>query len=205
MEPLGESISRDLEVSAQRFINTLLNENPEHKHLDILTEFLTRSSDADERRASLIFAAWNRICERDLWTIRYTCLSDYREAIGYTETIRPIVQRHKQSESAKRSSGETILRHWKIPYHTALPEDTRPSRWSKHLLSLMALLSKHRGHLESVKILKQSIQMRPDRGRNNCQLMASDVQRALKTIQAPKKSCGKRGSKLKIISTQSNL
>lgn len=195
MDLIAQNLSSNLDGNPETFIATLLNEEPENTHLDVLTGLLTQSSGIDERVASCINAAWNWICRNDLWTTRYESLSDYRKAIGYAETVRPIVQRHKKSEQAKRSSIQTILRHWRVPFDKALPEDTQPAIWSKHLLSLIASLSKHRSHSESIALLQNSMRRRPERGRNRHRLMASDVQRVLDMISMQKKGVRSRGSK----------
>ncbi|KAJ5969994.1 hypothetical protein N7501_006242 [Penicillium viridicatum] len=195
MDNVVRSFSNDIEYSSESFIATLLHGKPEHKHLDVLTELLTKSSEIDERVASSISAAWHWICQNDLWSTRYQSLSDYRKAIGYTETVRPIVQRHKKSELAKRSSTQTIFRYWKIPFDKALPIHTRPLTWSKHLLSLTACLSKHLNHLDSLSLLEESMKNRPERGRTRNRLMASDVQRALETLGIPQTRLAARGSR----------
>jgi hypothetical protein len=165
--------------SPDAFIEALLKSRPEHTHLEILTDILTQSSGIDERVASFINSAWNWVCYHHLWTTSYESLGDYRKAIGYAETVRPIIQRHKKSELAKLSNCQTILRHWRVPFDQALPSDLRPSMWSKHLLSLIAGLSKRRSHSESIALLRASMTRRPGRGRNKQQLIASDVQRVL--------------------------
>ncbi|CAG8155247.1 unnamed protein product [Penicillium nalgiovense] len=200
MDHAARDASNDTEYP-EAFIATLLRDKPEHKHLDVLTEFLTRSSEIDERVASSISAAWHWICQNDLWSTRYESLSEYRKTIGYTETVRPIVQRYKKSELAKRSSMQTIFRYWKVPYDKALPISTRPLTWRKHLLSLIACLSKHRGHLESVLLLQESMKNRPERGRTRNRLMASDVQRALETLGIPQTRLATRESKESRISS----
>ncbi|KAJ5457291.1 hypothetical protein N7530_012565 [Penicillium desertorum] len=202
MDHAARDLSSDTEYSSEAFIATLLRGKPEHKHLDVLTELLTRSSEIDERVASSISAAWHWLCQNDLWSTRYESLSEYRNAIGYTETVRPIVQRHKKSELAKRSSIQTIFRYWKIPYDKALPINTRPLTWSKHLLSLIACLSKHRGHLESVSLLEECMKNRPERGRTRNRLMASDVQRALDTLGIPQTRLATRESKKSRLSSR---
>ncbi|KAJ6147249.1 hypothetical protein N7497_009231 [Penicillium chrysogenum] len=194
MDHAARELSSDTEYSPEAFIATLLRDKPEHKHLDVLTELLTRSSEIDERVASSISAAWHWICQNDLWSMRYESLSEYRKAIGYMETVRPIVQRHKKSELAKRSSIQTIFRYWKVPYVKAFSINTRPLSWSKHLLSLVACLSKHRGHLESVSLLEESMKNRPERGRTRNRLMANDVQRALETLGIPQTRLATRES-----------
>ncbi|KAJ5355647.1 hypothetical protein N7517_010256 [Penicillium concentricum] len=203
MDPVARNLSSDIEYSSEAFIATLLHGKPEHQHLDVLTDLLTRVSDVDERVASSISAAWQWICQNDLWSTRYESLSDYRRAIGYTETVRPIVQRHKKSELAKRSSTQTIFRYWQVPFDEALPPNTRPLTWSKHLLSLIACLSKHRNHLDSLSLLDESMKNRPERGRNKNRLMASDVQRALETLGIPQARLAVRGSKKLRISSSS--
>ncbi|CAG8910207.1 unnamed protein product [Penicillium egyptiacum] len=203
MDHVARDLSSDTESSSEAFIATLLHDKPEHKHLDVLTELLTRSSEINERVASSISAAWHWICENDLWSTRYESLSEYRKAIGYTETVRPIVQRQKKSERAKRSSIQTIFRYWNVPYDKALPINTRPLTWSKHLLSLIACLSKHRGHLDSVSLLEDSMKHRPERGRTTNRLMASDVQRALESLGIPQTRSATRESKNSRISSSS--
>ncbi|CAI7577905.1 unnamed protein product [Penicillium discolor] len=195
MDHVARSFSGDIEYSSESFIATLLHGKPEHKHLDVLTDLLTKSSEIDERVASSISAAWHWICQNDLWSTRYESLGDYRKAIGYTETVRPIVQRHKKSELAKRSSTQTIFRYWKIPFDKALPIHTRPLTWSKHLLSLTACLSKHLNYLDSLSLLEESMRNRPERGRTRNRLMASDVQRALETLGIPQTRLAARGSR----------
>lgn len=179
MDCIQLNFASNLAGSPEAFIETLLNSKPEHTHLDILTDILTKSSGIDERVASFINAAWNWVCYHHLWTTSYQSLRDYRKAIGYAETVRPIIQRHKKSELAKLSNSQTILRYWRIPFDQALPDDLQPSIWSKHLLSLIASLSKHRSHSESIVLLRGSMTRRPGRGRNKQQLIASDVQRVL--------------------------
>ncbi|KAJ5927598.1 hypothetical protein N7516_009371 [Penicillium verrucosum] len=193
MDHVVRDFSSDIEYSSESFIVTLLHGKPEHKHLDVLTDLLTKGSEIDERVASSISAAWHWICQNDLWSTRYESLSDYRKAIGYMETVRPIVQRHKKSELAKRSSTETIFRYWKVPFDKALPIHTRPLTWSKHLLSLTACLSKHLNHLDSLSLLENSMKNRPERGRTRTRLMASDVQRALETLGIPQTLLAARG------------
>ncbi|OQE83449.1 hypothetical protein PENNAL_c0032G03027 [Penicillium nalgiovense] len=166
MDHAARDASNDTEYP-EAFIATLLRDKPEHKHLDVLTELLTRSSEIDERVASSISAAWHWICQNDLWSTRYESLSEYRKTIGYTETVRPIVQRHKKSELAKRST----------------------------------CLSKHRGYLESVLLLQESMKNRPERGRTRNRLMASDVQRALETLGIPQTRLATRESKESRISS----
>ena len=165
--------------TAEASIEALLNSNPEHTHLEILTDILTQSSGIDERVASFINAAWDWVCYHRLWSTSYENLRDYRKAIGYAETVRPIIRRHKKSELANLSNSQTILRYWRVPFDQALPDDLQPSIWSKHLLSLIASLSKSRNQSESIALLRGSMRRRPGRGRNKQQLIASDVQRVL--------------------------
>ncbi|KAJ6140324.1 hypothetical protein N7471_006810, partial [Penicillium samsonianum] len=201
MDHVARDLSSDIEDSSEAFIATLLHGKPEHKHLDVLTELLTKSSEIDERVASSISAAWHWICQNDLWSTRYESLRDYRKAIGYTEIVRPIVQRHKKSELAKRSSTQTIFRNWKVSFDNALPINTRPLTWSKHLLSLIACLSKYRGHSDSLSLLEDSMKNRPERGRTTNRLMASDVQRALETLEIPRTRLATRRSRKSRISS----
>ncbi|KAJ5606782.1 hypothetical protein N7537_003401 [Penicillium hordei] len=203
MDQVVRSFSSDIEYSSESFIATLLHGKPQHKHLDVLTDLLTKSSEIDEHVASSISAAWHWICQNDLWSTRYESLSDYRKAIGYMETVRPIVQRHKKSELAKRSSTQTICRYWKIPFDKALPIHTRPLTWSKHLLSLTACLSKHLNYLDSLSLLEESMKNRPERGRTRNRLMASDVQRALETLGIPQTRLAARESRNSRISSSS--
>ncbi|KAJ5365278.1 hypothetical protein N7517_008164 [Penicillium concentricum] len=195
MDPGARNFSSDLVYSSEISIATLLHGKPEHEQLDVLTDFLTRASEINERVASSISAAWQWICQNDLWSIRYESLSDYQRAIGYAKTVRPILQRHKKSELAKRSSTRTIFRHWQVPFDEALPKFTRPLSWSKHLLSLVARLSKHRNHFDSLLLLEESMKNRPERGRKKNQLMASDVQRVLETLEIPQVRLAIRGSR----------
>ena len=193
MDLIARNLSSGLGDSPEIFIATLLRENPEHRHLDILTELLTQSPGIDERVALFITAAWNWICQNDLWSMKYESLSDYRNAIGYTETVQPIVRRHKKSELAKQSSSQTIFRRWKISFEKAFSEDIQPVIWSKHLLSLVDCLSRHRNHSESIALIQESMKSRPDRGRNRVRLMASDVQRVLDKICRLHKRPRRRG------------
>ncbi|KAJ5431819.1 hypothetical protein N7445_008317 [Penicillium cf. griseofulvum] len=195
MDHVARNLSNEMEYSSEAFIATLLHGKPEHQHLDVLTDLLTRVSEIDERVASSISAAWQWICQNELWSIKYESLGEYRKAIGYAETVHPIVQRHKKSELAKRSSTQTIFRYWKVPYDEALPINTRPITWSKHLLSLVACLSKHRSHSESLVLLEESMKNRPERGRNKNRLMASDVQRALQNSGISQTRLEMRGSR----------
>ncbi|OQE35183.1 hypothetical protein PENCOP_c014G01884 [Penicillium coprophilum] len=203
MDHVARNLSNDVDYSSEAFIAALLHDKPEHQHLDVLTDLLTRVCEIDERVASSISAAWQWICQNDLWSVRYESLNDYRRAIGYAETVRPIVQRHKKSELAKRSSTQTIFRYWKVPYDEALPISTRPLTWSKHLLSLVACLSKHRSHSDSLLLLEESMKNRPERGRNKNRLMASDVQRALETLGIPQTRLAIRASRKSQISSRS--
>ncbi|EKV16862.1 hypothetical protein PDIG_17780 [Penicillium digitatum PHI26] len=93
MDHVVQSLSSDMECSSEEFIATLLHGKPEHQHLDVLTDLLTKTSEIDERVASSISAAWHWICQKDLWSTRYESLSDYRKAIGYTETRKDQVSK----------------------------------------------------------------------------------------------------------------
>ncbi|KAJ5628497.1 hypothetical protein N7490_010725 [Penicillium lividum] len=130
MEAIAHHLSCDPEGTPEAFIATLLNKLPQQQHLEVLTELLTQSSEIGERIASFINAACEWIFQIHLWTGEYESLDHYRKAIRYTETVRPIVQRHKRSELAKRSYSKTILRHWAVPFEQALPADVQPSVWT---------------------------------------------------------------------------
>lgn len=161
---------------------------PELKQLELLTEVLTGSAVVDDRFAELVYTSWEYICRLNLWSYRFDSLQQYRQLISYREVIRPIIERFKKSDRAKFSSLETIQHQWGLPVAEVLPQHMAPKSWSKHLLFLLAILSKHKTRQEAIELLEESITQRPRRSRQTRTLMPSDVRRALESLSIPTRS-----------------
>lgn len=155
----------------------------ELRKLDKITQILTSASEADERMADIVHAAWRYLCEQNLWSLRYESLQQYRDLISYRDTVNPILQRFRKSDRTKFSSISTLEQNWGASWPRAIPEGLAPKYWSKHMLSLLAALSKHRSSTEASLLLQECIRQRPPRSRHGQTLMASDVERVLKTIK----------------------
>ncbi|KAL5363530.1 hypothetical protein BJX96DRAFT_187049 [Aspergillus floccosus] len=179
MEVIRQIIAEDKSSSAQEIIERQLSGLSEVKQLDLLTEVLTISPEVDERFAELIYVAWCHLCERNLWCFKFESLEQYRRLIGYQDTVRPIIQRFKRSDRAKFTSMSLIEKNWNVPATEAIPSYLAPKTWSKHILFLLAALSKEKPREEAVLLLKASINQRPHRSRHSSTLIASDVQRVL--------------------------
>lgn len=190
----------EFEKDPHQVLTDLLHTRPQTAHLDILTDIITRGTDADEQLAALISAAWERVCIDNLWSYRFENVSQYREAINYAGQVRPVILRHKKSDQAKRFSNELILRSWGRATQDLLPEDLRPPFWSKHLLTLVATLSKHCPLPEALAHLEDGIHNRPPKSRNKPYLLASDVQRVLRQFGLPPRrhSQGRRQARINI-------
>ncbi|PYH93169.1 hypothetical protein BO71DRAFT_355815 [Aspergillus ellipticus CBS 707.79] len=184
MELVSTQISDVPESNPEQAIEIFLASHPAQKHLDLLTEILTQSSSIDERVAALIHGAWYHVCRNNLWCPRYGSLDEYRQSIDYSSVVKPILQRHKKSDRAKQLSSQIILRQWSVHYTMAIPEAFRPLFWSKHLLTLMAALSKAKPLPEALELLQKSVRARPHRGRSRPQLVPSDIQRVLDKLKA---------------------
>ncbi|PWY72887.1 hypothetical protein BO70DRAFT_320149 [Aspergillus heteromorphus CBS 117.55] len=186
MELVSTQVSDGTESSPERAIELFLASHPAQRHLDLLTEILTQSSNIDERVAALIHGAWYHVCRNNLWCPRFGSLDEYRQSIDYSSVVKPILQRHKKSDRAKQLSSQIILRQWNVHYTVAIPETFRPIFWSKHLLTLMGALSKAKPLPEALDLLQKSVKARPHRGRSRPQLVPSDVQRVLDRLKATK-------------------
>ncbi|KAF5855175.1 hypothetical protein ETB97_009759 [Aspergillus alliaceus] len=173
--------------SPENALHTFLESLPAHSHLDSLTEILTLATDTDERVAEFMDVVWQHICRNSLWSSKYNNFQDYCDAIDYNCTVWPVIQRHKKTDRAKRISAQTILRQWNVPVHSAIPVNLQPPFWSKHLLSLIATLSRHTTLDEACVLLRTSVGQRPRRGRNHHLLLASDVQRVLDHLNVSRK------------------
>ena len=177
-ETLGPDASPDLRAALEKKLGSL----PELEQLEKVTRILMCGMVADERVGELIFAAWEYLCERDLWSFKFESLDQYRQLISYQDTVKPIIQRFKKSDRIKLASISTIEKHWHTAIHQTIPEPLTPQHWSKHLLFLLASLSKHTSRENAIVLLEESIYHRPSRSRQRPDLMASDVERVLKNL-----------------------
>lgn len=195
MELIRQTIDRDLSSDARDILEKQLEGLSEPKQLDLLTEVLTLTPNVDERFAEVIYAAWCHLCEKDLWSFKYESLEQYRRLISYHDTIKPIVHRFKRSDRAKFTSRMNLIeRNWKARVTEVIPSCIAPKSWSKHILFLLATLSKEKAKDEAVVLLKASISQRPHRSRHSATLIASDVQRVLDSLPSFQKRHGKSSS-----------
>ncbi|PYH74559.1 uncharacterized protein BO88DRAFT_448370 [Aspergillus vadensis CBS 113365] len=144
METLRQTIIEKPLSSASEILEQQLDGLSEVKQLDPLTELLTIGHEADERMAEVIYAAWCHLCEKDLWSIQYDNLEQYRRVIGYYDIIRPIIRRFKRSDREKFSNMDLIESNWNAPVTEVIPSHIAPQSWSNHMLSLLATLSKEK-------------------------------------------------------------
>lgn len=177
-ETLGADASPDLRAALEKRLSNL----PELEQLDTVTRILMTGTVADEKVGELIFVAWEYLCEQDLWSFKFESLDQYRQLIGYRDTVKPIIQRFKKSDRIKLASIGTIEKHWHTAIHQTIPKPFTPQHWSKHLLFLLASLSKHTNKDDAITLLEESIRHRPSRSRQRPDLMASDVERVLKNL-----------------------
>ena len=56
-----------------------------------LIEILQGSRDIDESLSELVVSAWNRLVDRQLWTVRYSSLGALQLAIDFQHTIKPFI------------------------------------------------------------------------------------------------------------------
>ena len=166
MELIATQLPQEFERSPEDAVQLFLASYPVQKHLDLLTDVLTQSSNIDERLAALIHGAWDHVCRNHLWCQRFESLDDYQKSIDYSAVVKPILQRHKKSDRAKYLSSKIIQQQWNVHYTAAIPNDLRPSFWSKHLLTLLAALSKSKPLDEALEQLRESVKCRPRRGRS---------------------------------------
>ncbi|THC90055.1 hypothetical protein EYZ11_010485 [Aspergillus tanneri] len=183
MDLMCVNLLNEGDLSPASVLDSILESTAESQHLDILTDILTVGSEVDERVGAFITAAWDYTCRNSLWSFKYDNLNDYRKAINYVDIVRPIIQKHRRSDRAKHLSLQTILRNWKTSPTSVTPRDLRPTFWSKHLLTLLAKLSKKKSLDESRALLQESVRHRPQRGRSRSQIIASDVQRVLDQLE----------------------
>ncbi|RAK71066.1 uncharacterized protein BO72DRAFT_464125 [Aspergillus fijiensis CBS 313.89] len=167
----------------ENIVRCFLQSYPVEEHLDVLTDVLTRGTTIDEQAAALISAAWDHVRQSQIWSTRFGSLEEYSQSIDYNNLVSPVLLRHSKSDRAKQLSARLIWQNWRTSYVSALPSELQPPFWSKHLLSLLAALSKASRLTEAVDLLHKSMKQRPARSRKYPYLMASDVNRALQTIQ----------------------
>ncbi|KAE8384120.1 hypothetical protein BDV23DRAFT_177301 [Aspergillus alliaceus] len=179
MELLRLARTNDLSADVKGMLAQALGGLTELRQLDIITEILTGATVVDDKVAEMVYTAWEYLCHSNLWCYRYESLGEYRRLICYQDIIRPIIQRFKKSDRAKVSSMETIQYQWGLPVAQVLPQHITPKSWSKHLLFLLATLSKHKTRQDAIALLEKSISQRPARSRHTYMLMPSDVRRAL--------------------------
>lgn len=182
MELLRQTLGNSRSIDVREALEAHLKDLPVLQQLDLLTELLTASSEVDERFSEVIYAAWGHICENDLWSFKYESLEQYRQFISYGDLVRPILQRFKRSDRAKFTSISVIEQYWGMPVTEVIPEPMAPRSWSKHLLSLLASLSREISRDEAISLLAASIRQRPQRSRHVSHLIPSDVQRVLDRI-----------------------
>lgn len=151
--------------------------------LCMLTDILTAGDVADERLAGRVSEAWEYLCTYKLWSLTHESLEDYCRFIDYENNVRPIIQGLRRSDRTKIASLNTIAQNWALPVEKAIPSEIAPLSWSKHVLSLMAALSRHCTLSDSIRLLKSSIKARPVRSRHSPSLIASDIDRALNAVR----------------------
>ncbi|PWY67653.1 hypothetical protein BO94DRAFT_478745 [Aspergillus sclerotioniger CBS 115572] len=152
------------------------------QQLEILTDVLLVSPSVDERLAEVISASWDYLCDQHLWSLKYESLQHFRQIISYSKTVKPIISRFKKSDRKKMSCLEIVNQNWGRAPSEVIPPDLAPITWSKHLLCLLATLSKRQSSDQAVPLLQQSIRERPRRSRQQKGLIASDVQRAIDKV-----------------------
>ncbi|KAH8696319.1 hypothetical protein BGW36DRAFT_298441 [Talaromyces proteolyticus] len=175
-------------ASAREILEECLKDISEIQQLDIVTGILNIGANTDERLAELVHAAWEHLCDNDLWSFGYESLEQYRHLISYRDTIRPIIQRFKKSNKTKFTSVNIIEKQWNMPLAQVLPSDMAPESWSKHILVLLARLTKYKVREDAIALLEDSIKQRPPRSRNIHNLMASDVSRVLQNLAIPNRN-----------------
>jgi len=163
-------------------LNAYLQTFPHAEQLEILTNILSQYTGMDERVAAVISSIWDYICDNQIWVSKYQSLVDYQAEIHFNDLIEPIVKRHRGIERKKSTSRRIILQYWRLPVQVVLPASIHPPFWSKHLLALLAALSKVRDAAQAAELLADIISSRPRKGRNQPYLMANDVQRLLDGI-----------------------
>ncbi|KAJ5472783.1 hypothetical protein N7530_006784 [Penicillium desertorum] len=182
MEYLRETLGPDAPTDLRAALKKRLENLSELEQLDTVTQILMSGTAADEKLSELIFAAWEYLCEQHLWSFKFESLEQYRQLISYRDTVKPIIQRFKKSDRIKVASVSTIEKHWQTSIYQAIPKHLAPQHWSKPLLFLLSSLSKHKSRDDAIALLKESIHNRPTRSRQKPELMASDVERVLKSI-----------------------
>lgn len=181
--PATLTLSTLLESGGDRTaLNAYLQTFPHAEQLETLTNILSQYTGMDERVAAVISSIWDYICDNQIWVSKYQSLVDYQAEIHFNDLIKPIVKRHRGIERNKSTSRRIILQYWKLPVQVVLPVSIHPPFWSKHLLALLAALSKVRDASQAAELLAGSLRSRPRRGRNQTYIMANDVQRLLDGI-----------------------
>ncbi|KAB8077172.1 hypothetical protein BDV29DRAFT_168894 [Aspergillus leporis] len=179
MEILRQSINDNPSVDVRELLERELKGLPDVMQLELLTGILTTGAEVDEKLAELVHTAWTQVCEKSLWSLKYESLEQYRQLITYQDAVRPIIRRFKKSDRAKAASLKIIEQNWKLSVDQVIPRCATPRSWSKHLLFLLATLSRKKGREEAVRLLETSMNQRPHKSRQTRCLMASDVQRVL--------------------------
>ena len=183
MEQIKESLCTRPATKPQEILAEGLEGQSELQQLETLTEIFTAGAVTDERFAETINAAWEHLLQSDLWSIKYESLEQYRQLISYRDIVKPILQRFKRSDRSKLVNMQIIQENWCFPIHQVVPPFMAPISWSKHLLDLLAIISrtiKCKEH--ALDLLKKSIKERPRRSRQGSTLLPSDVDRVLKDL-----------------------
>jgi hypothetical protein len=186
MEILSQSINQNPLVDVRELLEQQLRRLPDVMQLELLTEILTISAEVDEKFAELVHTAWAQVCELNLWSLKYESLEQYQQFITYQDAVRPIIRRFKKSDRAKAASLNTIKQNWKQSVDQLIPKCLAPRSWSKHLLFLLATLSRKKRKEDAIQLLEESVSQRPLKSRQTHSLMASDVQRVLGDLSTSK-------------------
>ncbi|PYH88573.1 hypothetical protein BO71DRAFT_403741 [Aspergillus ellipticus CBS 707.79] len=183
LDLIGTTVLRDDDkASIPEILKSSLDSYCDLQRLDIITNILTASPSVDDRIAEIINASWEYLCDYGLWSLRYESLQQFRQFISYSENILPIIKRFKKSDKKKLACLGMVKRNWSLSGSEVLPPDIAPINWSKHLLSLLSALSKWQTREQAVLSLRETIQQRPKRSRQQKGLIASDIQRVLDKV-----------------------
>ncbi|KAI9043780.1 uncharacterized protein KD926_002670 [Aspergillus affinis] len=183
MEQIIEPLCNRPMANPQELLVESLKGQSNLQQLEILTEIFTAGAVTDERFAETVYTAWEYLLQNDLWSFKYESLEQYRQLISYRDIIKPILQRFKRSDRSKLVNMQIIQENWSLQIHQVVPPSMAPASWSKHLLDLLAILSRTiKCKEQALDLLKKGIRERPRRSRLGSTLLASDVERVLRDL-----------------------
>lgn len=158
------------------------------ERLELPVSIATAGIEINDRGAKIISLAWATLKENKLWRIKYYHIVILESNIGFQQNILLIIKRHDTSDQRKLKDVKQIGCRRKMDFPEAFPFNIQSSRWSKHLLTLLARLSRYVDCDTCVNLLCNAIKNRQstitlrNRTRSSSHLTAADIYRALNKV-----------------------